>query len=177
MRSRGFPVTRRLSGCAFVLICGCRGDRDVTATDIARQFYTMREAIGGTGAPLPRELAALRPFITDSLARGLARADSLRRHDIELAGDEKPRFADGDLYSSLFEGVTSFRAMPALANSEPVLVPVELINDRQRPVVHWIDTVVVAQHDGRWRVQDIRYGGLWAFGNKGSLLRELFPSP
>lgn len=137
------------------------------------QFYTMREAVGGTGAPTAKELAALRPFVTDTLARALASADSVRRVDGQRAPDEKPRFAEGDLFSSLFEAPTSFRVMPAPAGGDTALVPVECTNDRERPVVRWTDTAVVVREHGVWRVQDIRYGGEWDFANKGSLLRSL----
>ena len=160
---------------AFVLCVACRGDRSSTATDAAMQFLTMRDAVGGSGAPSAKELAALRPFITDTLARGLALADSLRAADIVRAPDEKPRFVEGDLFSSLFEGTTAFRILPATSAASPVLVPVEYTYDRQPPTVTWTDTVVVVQQGGRWLVQDIRYGGTWAFGNKGSLLRQLAP--
>ncbi|MBL0172898.1 MAG: lipoprotein [Gemmatimonadaceae bacterium] len=159
------------------LLAGCRGEHPATASDAVLQFYTMRDALGGTGAPTAKELAALRPFIADSLARGLFIADSLRQADMERAPDEKPRFVEGDMFSSLFEGATAYRVMPAIPNTDPALVPVEFTNDKERPVVRWTDTVVVTQHDGRWLVHDVRYGGTWDFGNKGTLLRQLAPSP
>ena len=159
-----------------VALAGCRSERPATPADVVTQFYTMRDAVGGRGAPSPKELAALRPFITDSLARGLSIADSLRRADMARAPDEKARFVDGDLFSSLFEGATTYRVMPALAN-RPLLVPVEFTNDRLRPVVRWTDTVVVVRIEGRWLVQDLRYGGSWDFGNKGMLLQQLRASP
>ena len=160
----------------FVL-SGCRADRMATATDVVLQFYTMRDAVGGTGAPSAKELAALRPFITDTLALTLAMADSLRRADIVRAPDEKPRFAEGDLYSSMFEGATTYRVLPAGSDGNLVRVHVEFTNDRQRPTVRWTDTVVVVQHAGRWLVEDIRYGATWDFSNKGSLRRALVAVP
>jgi hypothetical protein len=159
----------------FALLVGCRGDPASTAAQVAMQFLAMRDAVGGSGAPSDKELDALRPFITDTLARGLALADSLRAADIARAPDEKPRFVEGDLFSSLFEGATAFRVLPATTAASPILVPVEYTYDRQSPPVKWTDTLVVVQQRGRWMVQDIRYGGTWAFGNKGSLLQQLVP--
>ena len=167
---------RRIAACVLsALLIGCRGEGAATATDAAMQFYTMREAVGGTGAPSPKELAALRPFISDSLARLLAVADSLRDADAKQAPDEKPRFADGDIFSSVFEGATSCRVMPALAGSDTVLVPAECVDDRPRPAVRWTDTAVVVRNGERWLVHDIRYGGTWDFANKGSLIQALQP--
>ncbi len=164
---------KRVVTCiAGALLAGCRGEA-VTPTESAMQFYTMREAVGGTGAPSARELAALRPFITDALAQALSAADSMRAADRQHAPSEKPRFADGDLFSSLFEAPSSFRVMPALAGQDTVLVPVDCTYDRERPAVRWTDTAVVVRSAGGWRVQDIRYGGSWDLANRGTLLRTL----
>lgn len=157
----------------FAFAVGCRGEGAATATDAAMQFSTMREAIGGTGAPSPKELAALRPFITDTLARGLAMADSVRAADAKATPDEKPRFVEGDLFSSLFEGPTSCRAMPALGGADTALVPLQCEDNRPKPTVRWTDTAVVVRNGGRWLVHDIRYGGTWDFASKGSLLQSL----
>lgn len=140
------------------------------------QFYTMRDAVGVSGAPDTKELAALNPFITDSLSRQLAAADSVRSADMKRAPDEKPAFVEGDLFSSLFEGPTSYRPQPAIERGDVTLVPIMFVYDRQPPAVTWTDTVVVKQQNGQWRVHDIRYGGTWDFGNKGSLLQSLDPS-
>ena len=155
------------------VVVACRGDAAVTATDAAMQFYTMREALGGTGAPSTKELTALRPFITDTLARALATADSLRAADMKAAPDEKPRFVEGDLFTSLFEGATSCRAMASIGSSDTTLVPLECEDNREKPAVRWIDTAVVVRSAGRWLVHDIRYGGTWDFASKGSLLASL----
>lgn len=160
--------------CALsALLVGCAGTSKPTPTDGAMQFYTMREAIGGTGAPSAKELAALRPFITETLAQLLVAADSMRGVDVQRAPDEKPRYAEGDLFSSLFEAPTSCRVMPALAGSDTVLVPLACMDDRPKPTVRWTDTAVVVRNGGRWLVHDIRYGATWDFGNKGSLLQAL----
>lgn len=146
---------------------------DATPRDVVVQFYTMRDALGVDGAPRATELTALRPFITDSLAQGLASADSLRIADMQRAPDEKPAFVEGDLFSSLFEGATGMTASAPVATGDVQLVPVTFTNDQEKPAVSWMDTVVVRKENGRWLVHDVRYGGTWAFANKGSLLRSL----
>lgn len=150
----------------------CR-QSDATPRDVVVQFFTMRDALGVDGAPRATELTALRPFITDSLAHGLAAADSLRLADMQRAPDEKPAFVEGDLFSSLFEGATGMTASAPVASGDVQLVPVTFTNDQQKPAVSWMDTVVVRKENGRWLVHDVRYGGTWAFANKGSLLRSL----
>lgn len=174
---------RRLSRAACVAmtivlpaVSACRGKEAATPSDAVVQFYTMRDAIGVQGAPTPKELAALRPFIADTLARGLAFADSVRERDKRRAPDEKPAYVEGDLFSSVFEGSTSFRVMPTTSTSAPYVVPVEFADDRVKPVVRWVDTAIVIVERGRLVVQDVRYGGTWDFANKGRLLDQL-PRP
>ncbi len=155
----------------------CSGKVAATPTDAVMQFYTMRDAVGVQGAPTAKELAALRPFIADTLAHGLAFADSLRTADKLRAPDEKPAFVEGDLFSSVFEGYSAFRVMPALSDRAPFVVPVDFTDDRVRPVVRWTDTVIVVVERGRLVVQDVRYGGTWDFSNKGSLLDQFARAP
>lgn len=157
---------------ALLALSACRGREATTPADAVMQFYTMRDAVGVQGAPTEKELAALRPFIADTLANGLAFADSLRTADRLRAPDEKPAFVEGDLFSSVFEGYTSFRVMPALPGDAPFVVPIEFADERARPTVRWTDTAVVVVERGRLVVQDIRYGGTWDFANKGTLLEQ-----
>jgi hypothetical protein len=173
-RGRGRAAGVVLGAISLVLVGACRAREAVTPSDAVMQFYTMRDAIGVQGAPSPKELAALRPFIADTLARGLAFADSVRESDTRRAPDEKPAFVEGDLFSSVFEGATSFRVMPALSASAPYVVPVEFADERAKPVVRWVDTAIVIVERGRMVVQDVRYGGTWDFANKGRLLEQFF---
>lgn len=165
-----------IGALGLVFVAACSGKEAATPTDAVMQFYTMRDAIGVQGAPTPKELAALRPFIADTLARGLAFADSVRESDKRRAPDEKPAYVEGDLFSSVFEGSTSFRVMPTTSTSAPYVVPVAFADERAKPAVRWVDTAIVILERGRLVVQDVRYGGTWDFANKGKLLDQL-PRP
>ncbi len=176
-RRSGRAAFLMLGAIGLALVTACRGKEAATPTDAVVQFYTMRDAIGVQGAPTPKELAALRPFIADTLARGLVFADSVRESDKRRAPDEKPGYVEGDLFSSVFEGSTSFRVMPTLSTSAPYVVPVEFTDERAKPVVRWIDTAIVIVERGRLVVQDVRYGGTWDFANKGSLLGQFVSMP
>jgi hypothetical protein len=89
--------------------------------------------------------------------------------------NEKPPFADGDLFSSLFEGPTS---LIVLANGDDAGDPsghlaVQFTHDRSTPAVTWTDTLVIGQRAGRLVVADVIYGGTWDFATRGSLLETL----
>jgi hypothetical protein len=141
--------------------------------DVAVQFYTMRDAIGTQGAPSVSELAALRPFIADTLAHRLAYADTLRRGGSIPASDSASRVLRGDLFSSLFEGPSTFRVMPGVRVGVHVVVPVECTSERVRPAVRWTDTMLVTKEGERYVVQDIRFGAMRGQNRAPSLLARL----
>lgn len=159
----------------MLALAGCRSGKGTTPAEVVQQFYTMREAAGVFGAPTPEQRRALEPFIADTLARLLAAADSVRSADKRAAPSEKPRFTDGDMFSSLFEGTTSVVPQRPVGTGDTLLVPVKMTNDQQKPAVVWSDTAVVVRQRGEWRLLDLRFGGTWAFGLHGSLMRILSP--
>ncbi len=141
------------------------------------QLYAMLDALGVRGVPDAESLRALRPFLTDSLAEALAHADAARRGAAARAPDEKPPFADGDPFSSLFEGRTDARPDTVLTRGDTALVVMAFSNATQRPPVHWRDTLVLTKSQGRLVVADIRYGAGWEFGFTGRLLEVLQSVP
>lgn len=124
------------------------------------------------GAPDSGELRVLAPFLGDSLHALLARAERIRDSARAAAPTEKPPFTDGDLFTSLFEGPSSFYVM-ATQKGPPTKVLVHFeYRDQNRSTI-WVDTAVVAWTGGAWRVQDVNFGGTWDFAPHGTLLQRL----
>lgn len=164
--------------CIGVIVCAaCSRAERSSPSDVVVQFYTMRDAVGMQGAPSERELAALRPFIADTLAGRLAYADTLRRTGTIPASDSASLIVRGDLFSSLFEGPSTFRVMPSTPVGEQVVVPVECTSERVRPAVRWTDTVTVVSQGGRYVVQNIHFGAVRGANRASSLLARLAPRP
>lgn len=159
-------------GLAWAML-SCSPEAADTPAEVATDFYRARMAIGSTGVPTTAQLDTLAPFLSAQLRLLLQEARVL--HDAQAAAhpDEKPAFADGDLFSSLFEGPTGFAV---LAGGSGLRVAVELRDDRATPPVTWSDTVVVQEEGGRLVVADIVYGATWDFANRGSLVALLTPS-
>ncbi len=172
---RGYVRQLSILASAALLATGCRGGRAAEPHQVVQRFYTMREAAGIFGAPTPEQLRALQPFIADTLARLLGAADSVRSADKRAAPSEKPRFTDGDMFSSLFEGATTVTPQRAVGTGDTVRVIVRLSNDQQKPPVVWSDTAIVVRQRGEWRLLDLHFGGTWEFGPHGSLLHQLSP--
>lgn len=142
---------------------------------VVEDFYADHFTAPYYGVPDSARLAKIRPFLTDSLARLLAAADSMRSADIARAPDEKPRWVDGDIFTSLVEGPSSFYIGPATREGGEVKVPMhfEHRGPADTAAVTWVDTAIVAEEHGRPVVADIRFGGTWAFGRKETLRTAL----
>lgn len=128
-----------------------------------------REAI--RGLPTDEQLQRLSPFITPALRSILKQACVYQDMQIRKHPDEKPAWIEGDLFSSLFEGVTSWEVGDAFG--APMVDPWAKVKQTysepgQKPVT-WTDTLLFKQRDGRLLVDDIRMGGNWDFANGPSL--------
>jgi hypothetical protein len=126
-----------------------------------------------TGAPSAEQLDRLAPFLSDTLRALLDGARRMRDADAAAYPDEKPAFADGDLFSSLFEGPTGFRVVRVDSGSPHHRARVEFTDERASPAPVWTDVVLVLQERGRWVVDDVEYGGNWDFAARGSLRHGL----
>ncbi len=146
----------------LVALVGCRS---ASPAEVVDRFYRELRTQQVTGAPTPDQLMRLSPYLGDSLEKLLTEAR--RQHDADLAREpnEKPAFAEGDLFSSLFEGPSSVKAETGAG--ERVLVHMS------RDSTRWTDTILVGTENGKVVIQDIRFGGTWDFALKGTLRAQL----
>lgn len=152
---------------------GCELRRPVDPANVAEQFYAATRAARVDGAPSPEQLAALAPYLSDSLHALLAAAQRLQEADMARAPDEKPAFADGDLFSSLFEGPTAVTAVSDSVRGPTHAVTLRMTYREAEPPTEWSDVVVLRTEHGRWVIDDIEYGGRWDFAPKGTLRARL----
>jgi hypothetical protein len=125
------------------------------------------------GAPSAAQLRLIAPYLSEDLRIGLRAARELQERERARSPDEKPPFADGDLFTSLFEGPTRFEIVADTASAGRHLLAVRFTYDGASPPVSWQDVAVVESEDGRWVVSDVRYGGGWDFAAQGSLRQAL----
>lgn len=155
-----------------IVAMGC-GPASSDAPRVVEKFYAELRNTRVTGAPTAEQLARLAPFLGDSLRKLLAEARRLHDADEARAPNEKPAFAEGDLFSSLFEGPSSVRVEGDSSAGAAHRVLAHMSYDSANPPTSWTDTAIVASEDGRMVIQDIRYGGNWDFALKGSLRAQL----
>jgi hypothetical protein len=121
------------------------------------------------GIPSPADRAEYHPFHSPALEALLADAQAAEAR-FAKANKGAPPLVEGDLFSSLFEGATSFAVTGCSGDAVNgrCTVKLEHAGETAKPVA-WSDTVLVVNTPSGWRVDDIAYGGSWAFGNKGKL--------
>jgi len=146
---------------------------DDPVAQAARDFYAVAQK-AESGLPDAKTRDKLRPLITPALAALLDKA-SAAEDAFVAANKDSPPLVEGDLYSSLFEGVTSFTVGVCTTSGKTARCPVALIYDDKNPsgATRWTDTLYLADTSAGWKVDDIGYGGTWAFGNKGRMTDTL----
>jgi hypothetical protein len=125
------------------------------------------------GIPDAKDRAKYAPYLSPKLdtllqQAGDAQAAFLAKHK------DSPPMVEGDLFSSLFEGATaaSIGACTGDAQKGQCAADLRYEEPGQKPTI-WTDTVYLVNTPQGWRVDDIGYGGNWAFGNKGRLSETL----
>jgi hypothetical protein len=115
----------------------------------------------------------LAPFLSPGLNKLLADgAAAEARFSAKVKG--APPLIEGDLFTSLFEGATSWKLQACTASGAAARCPVEFTHAeaKQKPVV-WTDTLLLTNTPQGWRVDDVIYGANFQFGNTGKLTDTL----
>lgn len=158
-----------------LLLPGCRPASTTAPTPgtVVTAFYSATIGTPSFGPPTPGELAVLGPMLSDTLRALLLAARELHDSDLARAPDEKPAFADGSLYSSLFEGPTTAAVVADSARGAAHAVSVRLTYSGATPPVSWTDVALVIEEGGHFVIDDIEYHGTWDFANRGTLRQML----
>jgi len=161
----------------LTLSCTAPAAADDAMTAAANRFFAVYGSFHPSdGIPAPGGRARLAPVLSDRLNKMIA--DAARAGDRFHARNQgSPPLLEGDLFTSMFEGATSWKVVdcgPSTKDANVVYCPVALRHDEpgQKPVA-WTDTLYLVAGPGGWRVDDIGYGGGFAFGNTGRLSETL----
>jgi hypothetical protein len=121
------------------------------------------------GIPSPADRAKYHPFLSPALETLLTDAQAAEAR-FAKANKGAPPLIEGDLFTSLFEGASSVAVGDCGGDAVRgrCTVRLEHVDTSAKPVA-WNDTVLLVNTPSGWRIDDIAYGGNWAFGNKGRL--------
>ncbi len=143
-------------------------------TRAAEGFYTAYRTIPPGGIPDIDARAKLEPFLSPALDKLLGEGETAQMRYAKATKNMSPPLIEGDLFTSLFEGATSFKVGACLSDGRGGHCQVTLgyVHGQDKPLA-WTDTVYLVRVGSGWGVDDIAYGASWAFGNKGRLTSTL----
>lgn len=168
---------RGVFAIAFValssLAASCKDKGPPAPSPVVVAFYSVRIASKSTGAPSANALRQFAPFLSDTLTSLLRAAGEVRDREAARAPDEKPPFVEGDLFSSLFEGPTSFVVLRDTVAARQKKSVVRFTNIYNGESYTWTDTVLLGKRGRNDVIEDVLYGGAGDFGNHGTLRTSL----
>jgi Protein of unknown function (DUF3828) len=168
-------VIGSLLGSLCVLLGACTADPDERLSSpegTVGEFYAWRVRQPAMTMPSKQQMSELRPYVSDELYALLTQASEEARQSSKPG--RRRSFIDGDLFSSLSDGPTSFvqGEMEGTPTGD-VEIPVRLTSAQQLPAVYWVDRVRVVRQDDRYVIADIYYANHWRVGNKQTLVAAL----
>jgi hypothetical protein len=181
LRSMGWAMAAVFAVLGLALLGGCSKQPGATTDKPAatpakavQHFYTWRIHTQGTGVPNDQQLAALTPLVSDELHALLVETAEREKSRPPRKPGKDRTFVDGDLFSSLFDGPTSFVASDTetLAGDEH-MIAVQLTSAQQLPALRWTDRVRVIKEHDHYVVADIEYANHWNVGSGQSLVGTL----
>jgi hypothetical protein len=146
-----------------------------TAVDAFYAVYASQQAHGG-GIPDATERVRYTPVLSPRLNKQLAAAANAQARLTAKVKNAVPPMLEGDIFSSLFEGATAWKAGACQADTKSARCPVALsyapapshASKAQKPA-SWHDTIVLVNTPQGWKVDDVVYDAGFAFGNTGRL--------
>lgn len=140
---------------------------------IANAFYRVYATFHPSdGIPDAKARAKYEAFISPALDKLLIDGDAAEAHFAKVTKNMSPPLIEGDLFTSNFEGVTTFHVGACTASGNAAHCAVSFTysgGKKDEKPANWTDTVFLVRTKNGWRVDDIAYGATWAFGNKGRL--------
>ncbi|HEY2837077.1 MAG TPA: hypothetical protein VGI89_10950 [Rhizomicrobium sp.] len=165
---------RASAAVLLLLLVATPAGAQADMTDTANGFLA---TYGGfhpsDGIPNATGRTRLAPYLSPALNKLLAEgAAAEARFSAKVKG--APPLIEGDLFTSLFEGATSWKLGACAANGAGARCPVEFTHAeaKQTPVI-WTDTLLLINTPQGWRVDDMIYGANFQFGNTGKLTDTL----
>ncbi|MBK8303401.1 MAG: hypothetical protein IPK98_08410 [Chloracidobacterium sp.] len=158
-------------GVLFVLGAGIVVAQD--ATEVTDNFYATLRDLNVRGLPDKDQLKELKPFLSSQIVTIIKRNQKTQAAFMKKHPDEKPPWAEGDLFSSLFEGPTSYQIGNIRTKGSTREVDIYLHHVSESDKVKWTDTVVLKKFGGKWLVTNIIFKGKWQFKSGSSLLNAL----
>lgn len=163
-----------LAALLAVAAPACAHDTTAPLARVTEGFYTAVLALDQDGIPDAKAQAKLAPYISHGLAQRLADGAAAEHRYAALTKLQAPPLLNGNIFTSSFEGATSFKLGHCERQGAQARCKIALVySDHDRKPRRWTDTAVLVQTEKGWRLDNIDYGGQWPSSNKGTLRGNL----
>ena len=143
----------------------------------ANAFYTVYKDQHGQGG-IPDATGRLRyaPVLSPRLNKQLGDAAAAQARLTAKVRNAVPPMLEGDIFSSLFEGATSWKVGSCQADAKTArctvalsYVPPPTQAAKAPKPANWTDTLLLTHTPQGWKVDDVIYDAGFPFGNTGRL--------
>ena len=132
--------------------------------------------VQGGGIPDATERVRYAPVLSPRLNKQLAQAAAAQARLTAKVKNAVPPMLEGDIFSSLFEGASTWKVGACQVTAAAARCPVALSyappaapgHKNEKPA-NWNDTVLLVQTPQGWKVDDVIYDAGFQFGNTGKL--------
>jgi hypothetical protein len=150
-----------LSAVALAAGCGEPPDDTHLQEKVISGFYQQHLKTHSPGIPSADELKQLQPFVSQALFKLLSQASETEIKYHAAATDPVPPLVDGDLFTSLFEGASTFKVDSCESDDAHASCQVRFTyksgngGDEEK----WKDKLLLVREDKQWRIDDIEFLG------------------
>ena len=161
-------------GLASVALAAAPASAADSPAKAAEGFYAVYSTFHPSdGIPDAAGRAKYAPFLSPFLDKLLADGNAAEIR-FNKANKNSPPLIEGDLFTSMFEGATSYKIGACKVSAAQASCVVDLVyDDKKDTPMRWTDTITLTKTKADWRVNDILYGGNWEYANKGKLSATL----
>jgi hypothetical protein len=140
---------------------------------IASRFYDAYIRLKVRGLPDEKQAKVIDPLFAPEVRKLLDAARAGQQRYIRENKDEKPPWIEGSLFSSLFEGLDSYKLGTPVPDETKASIPVALSYKDGDKTIRWIDVIILEKSPSGWLVSDIFLNGPWDFKSGYSLRQVL----
>lgn len=166
------PRHLRAGACALgmlLALSGCNnfsGDERQQA-EVIGSFYRIHIKNRAPGLPSAEELKQFEPLVSRTLYALLTRAEAADMRYHSVAGPQAAPLIEGDLFTSLYEGATSFEVQSCDSDTDRASCQVAFRYQNEGADESWNDKILLVRQEHQWRIDDIEF-----IGNDQSSQRE-----
>lgn len=171
---RSTALPRRLAGAACIgslllalTACSDTGGDEQQQADVVTRFYRIHLQNHAPGLPSADELRQYQPLVSRALYTLLNDAEAADSRYHAALGPQAAPLIEGDLFTSLYEGATSFAVQSCDSDAQRASCQVALRYQKDGADESWNDKILLVRENQQWRIDDIEF-----IGNDQSSQRE-----